>query len=460
MKLEWVNASVLPVQRRGLGDPCRLPGGLAGGYTPGDIATAYGVNPAARQRRPSRSSTPITIRPRRADLSHFDAHYGLPAETATSLRIVNQTGAASPAAGQQRLAGQARSAWTSMPSAGCATSARSCSRGGQYVQLLRPGRGREHGGRTGRDRRNSYGGAESNSPASAMLQNAYNHPGKVILASTGDNGMFDWDFVNNSSAQLEQRAGAAVVLQHGRGCRWHDPLPQRGRDRARRKPSGTRTARSDRLGLGLGQPHGRNRWRVQQVLRRRAMRRHRSPSTPRPPVEPSDLPATYRPSLTRTRASTSYDTTGASGWQHHRRHLAGLAGRDGRLWALAGGSRRRAAIPRRSLYKHFKAASRHDFFDVTGGGNGLCDAGAGSTSARQPPAADSPEHGRRRHPRLRVEGHYATLARPAVASVMPPSATTVRPVSAPPRGLARSSPSEQRFREHRNRGSRSGPPVL
>ena len=59
--------------------------------------------------------------------------------------------------------------------------------------------GREHGGRNGRDRLATPTAVLRARPASATLQNAYKHPGKVILASAGDNGMFDWDFVNNSS---------------------------------------------------------------------------------------------------------------------------------------------------------------------------------------------------------------------------------------------------------------------
>ena len=43
---------------------------------------------------------------------------------------------------------------------------------------------------------NSYGGAESGAiPASVLA--AYNHSGVVITASTGDNGMFDWDNAND-----------------------------------------------------------------------------------------------------------------------------------------------------------------------------------------------------------------------------------------------------------------------
>lgn len=43
---------------------------------------------------------------------------------------------------------------------------------------------------------NSYGGAEGASPSDAD----YNHPGTVITASTGDDGWYGWDFVNQSGA--------------------------------------------------------------------------------------------------------------------------------------------------------------------------------------------------------------------------------------------------------------------
>ena len=71
--------------------------GPSGGLTPQALATAYGYN--AGLDRPGQTVAIVdwyddpTVR---ADLNHFDAHYGLPAETTTTFRKVNQNGAASP----------------------------------------------------------------------------------------------------------------------------------------------------------------------------------------------------------------------------------------------------------------------------------------------------------------------------------------------------------------------------
>src|SRR3954454_12402271 len=74
-----------------------VPAGPAGGYTPADLAAAYGVtvDSSAGARTVAivdAYNNPNVI----ADLNTFDAHYGIPAETTTSFKVVNQSGAASP----------------------------------------------------------------------------------------------------------------------------------------------------------------------------------------------------------------------------------------------------------------------------------------------------------------------------------------------------------------------------
>jgi hypothetical protein len=67
-----------------------------------------------------------------------------------------------------------------------------------------------------------------------------------------------------------------------------------------------------------------------------------------------------------------YDTFSSSGWQT----IGGTSLASpviAALWALAGGSGG-VAYPAQSLYKHFAADAGASLYDVTAGGNGLCDA--------------------------------------------------------------------------------------
>lgn len=172
--------------------------GPKGGFTPADLASAYGYNPAAPVSQTvaivDAYDDPYALQ----ELNAFDAQYGLPAETSTSLRKVNQNGNSSPLpsadagwAGEIALDLQAVRAVcnhckillveANAPSganlaAGVNTAARL---GANEIS-------------------NSYGGPE-NPNAAAAVAAAYDHPGIVITASTGDHGWYDWDFANDGS---------------------------------------------------------------------------------------------------------------------------------------------------------------------------------------------------------------------------------------------------------------------
>lgn len=72
--------------------------GPAGGYTPSDLAAAYGANLAVT----AAGSQLVAIVDAFNDpnmlpeLNTFDSQYGLPTETSTSFEVVNQSGATSP----------------------------------------------------------------------------------------------------------------------------------------------------------------------------------------------------------------------------------------------------------------------------------------------------------------------------------------------------------------------------
>lgn len=179
--------------------------GPAGGYTPAALAKAYGVTPS--------TATTLTVGiidayndPNvRADLSKFDAKYGLPAETSTSLRVVNQRGATSPLP-------TADAGWAGEISLDVDAVRGLCNKckiilvetdSNSFTDLAA---GVNEAVALGaKIVSNSYGGAESGTPPTA-ISSAYKHSGVVITASTGDDGFFDWDNVNNGGSSSEAPA--------------------------------------------------------------------------------------------------------------------------------------------------------------------------------------------------------------------------------------------------------------
>lgn len=182
------------------------PFGPAGGYTPGDLATAYGVNPAGGANQTVAIVDWYGDPNIRSDLNTFDANYGLPAETSTSFRVVNQNGAASPlppppGAGDVNTSTEialdvesvrgmchrckillilANSPYNSDLAAAENTAA---SMGATEIS-------------------NSFGEPEVGTDPN--FQAAFNHPGIVITASTGDDGWYGWDIANDRLGSASQ----------------------------------------------------------------------------------------------------------------------------------------------------------------------------------------------------------------------------------------------------------------
>jgi subtilase family serine protease len=175
--------------------------GPAGGFTPADLATAYGYNPASSA---GLSQTVAIVDAyddpnALSELNAFDAHYGLPKETTASFRKVNEYGKASPLpkadagwAGEIALDIQSVRAVchhckillveANAPSNADLATAVNSAAALHATEIS-----------------NSYGGPEDPAhPASAAVANAYNHPGVVITASTGDHGWYDWDYANDA----------------------------------------------------------------------------------------------------------------------------------------------------------------------------------------------------------------------------------------------------------------------
>jgi PKD domain len=185
--------------------PSRRPSGPAGGYTPHDLATAYRFHPNVH-----RSHQTVAIvdwydnRHARADLDKFDRRYGLPHENRTSFRKVNQYGRAAPLPRSSRSTSTEIALDIEAVRAVCHT----C-----RILLLEARRPKDAdlavaentAVRMGADEiSNSYGEPEHR--ISRRIVNAYNHPGVVITASTGDDGWFGWDFANDAGGASQNAA--------------------------------------------------------------------------------------------------------------------------------------------------------------------------------------------------------------------------------------------------------------
>lgn len=174
--------------------------GPAGGYTPADLAILYAYSPTVNRASQTVGIVDWFDDPHIAsDLKHFDHHYGLPAETAKSFRKVNQNGVKSPlpSSADRSSAPEIALDVESVRSV-CQTCkillVEAKTPTNQNVSIAENTAVRL--GAT--EVSNSFGGPEPvQSGEAASTLAAFNHPGVVITASTGDDGWYDWDFANN-----------------------------------------------------------------------------------------------------------------------------------------------------------------------------------------------------------------------------------------------------------------------
>lgn len=171
--------------------------GPAGGYTPADLASAYGYDPTVNRRTNTVGiidwyDDPNVV----SDLNHFDAYYGLPREEVSTFSKVNQRGTKSPlpkadmdSAGEISLDVEAVRAVCHtcrillVEAAGPSDSSLAAAEN----TAVRLG---------ALEVSNSFG--EPEHYVSAATASAYKHPGVVITASTGDSGWFGWDVANDN----------------------------------------------------------------------------------------------------------------------------------------------------------------------------------------------------------------------------------------------------------------------
>jgi hypothetical protein len=177
-----------------------LGSGPRGGYSPLDLAKVYGYDPAAPADMTVAIVDAYDDPKAKADLNHFDNHYGLlPAgETATSFTKVNQAGRSAPLPFVSRSWSVEIALDLQAVRAVCNT-CRILLVEANSSSSSDLARAVNTAARMGADViSNSYGGPERASEPLRIRQ-AYDHPGVVITASTGDDGWYSWDFANNGS---------------------------------------------------------------------------------------------------------------------------------------------------------------------------------------------------------------------------------------------------------------------
>jgi len=171
--------------------------GPSGGYTPDLLASIYGYDADASTKGQLVAVIDWYADPAvRTELNTFDQQYKLPVETATSFRVVNQAGKASPlpkadtsTAGEialdvQAVRGVCHTCRILLVEANGPTAADAAAAVNTAVRL----------GAT--EISNSYGVPEA--ATSSKVLAAYNHPGVVITASTGDQGWYGWTDINSN----------------------------------------------------------------------------------------------------------------------------------------------------------------------------------------------------------------------------------------------------------------------
>ena len=344
--------------------------GPAGGYTPDDLATAYGVDPAL-----SRSNQTVGIidwydDPHAlADLDHFDTAYGLPPETAASFRKLNQSGRPSPlpkadtgSAGEialdiESVRGLCHSCKILLVEANGPTDA-SLAVAENLAAAL---------GAT--EISNSFGEAEH--PVSGSVLAAYNHPGVVITASTGDDGWYAWDHINDNnggSANAPEypssdphvvAVGGTTLALNNNGTRFDESVwNENGPD----DQTGAADGHQGAGGGGCSKLYPAPAWQAAY------------PGYSAAGCQGKRLAADISADADSATGLDVYLTYGGSGWET----IGGTSLASplvAAMFALSGGSHG-AAYPASTLYANGSVRSS-SVYDVTEGGNGFC---AGDTT--------------------------------------------------------------------------------
>jgi hypothetical protein len=357
-------------QRLGVSRADGVTFGEAGGYTPADLASAYGVNPDAA------ASSGITVAIVDAygdtsitsDLNAFNTKYGLPAETASSFKVLNQSGGTTLPAGppgtdpnwpiEEALDTQAVRGLchkckivliqANSPSFTDLATAEDTAVNTIHADVVS----------------NSFGGPESASTP-ASFQSAFDHPKTAILASTGDDGWYSWDQFNKGNASAGKAntpSGFNTVIAVGGTSLYLNPSGSRAGEQVWND-----NGPSDTYGFGLGAALGAAGGGCSQVF------------TPQKWQKSVTGYASLGCGSMRSGTDIAAVADPHTGYDIHDAQVLHGWGTIGgtslaspvvaALYALAGGPGG-VKYPALTLYGHFKSAPAS--YDITIGGTGLC----------------------------------------------------------------------------------------
>ncbi|WP_338179296.1 PKD domain-containing protein [Jatrophihabitans sp.] len=341
--------------------------GPAGGYSPAAVATAYGITPSATTTVKVGIVDAYGDTSLRADVGVFDAKYGLPGETPSSLKIVGQTGGATPTTDSgwgveqsldvEAVRGLCNKCQIIVVEASSAGDADLATAENEAVTL----------GATVVS--NSFGQAESASTPDSTFIAAFAHKGVAQVASTGDDGWFDWDGLNKNYASSDSPALPAAlpttVAVGGTSLYLND--------------NGTRASETvwnengpaDQFGLQLGKEMGASGGGCSTLYTAPAWQ-HAVAGFSGTGCGTKRLAADISAIADPFTGYDIYDSFGSQGLGWETIGGTSLAAPViSAMWALAGGPAG-VATPALSLYGHFKSDTTKPYYDVQVGGNGIC----------------------------------------------------------------------------------------
>jgi hypothetical protein len=344
--------------------------GPAGGLTPAELASAYAYSPAGGGGQTVALVDAYDAPTIEQDLATFDANYGLPACTTANgcFAKVGETGSATslPKADTRgwsveialdvetvhSVCQQCKVLLVEASTETLADLARSVT---EAVKL----------GAT--EISNSYGALESQFHAAE--EGAYNVPGVVVTASSGDSGYLNWDFLASQGVapgQADAPATLPQVVAVGGTALSLDTLGKRTAEAVWNdsgRPNVEEFKQFSATGGGCSGLFAAPSWQLQEpgwAATGCATNRLASDvAAVGDPYTGFDIYDTY-----------AYEPSFATGWMT----VGGTSLSSpivSALYALAGGSRG-TAYPAATLYAH--SAQAGSFYDVTEGGDGYCDA--------------------------------------------------------------------------------------
>jgi hypothetical protein len=364
--------------------------GPAGGYTPAQLAKAYGVNPNTATSRTVAIVDAFNDPSVRGDLNAFDKHYRLRQETTTSFKVVNQAGHAKPLpasdlgwAGEITLDVQAVR--------GLCHKCRILLVEASTTDNANLGKAVNYAAHHAKIISNSYGGPENDPENTAAIKADYNHPGVAVLASTGDDGYYDWDFLNCTPTSCDPSTPGPAGRPSLPAS--YNTVVGVGGTTLNLKPDSTRASETvwnddgplDAYGFTIGAPLGAagsgcstkvnaQRWQLKVAgygsLGCAASRRNGvDVAADADYFTGFDTYETTRSWCTTTDGNGNTCPKSNPAWQT----IGGTSLSSpliAAMWALAGGPGG-VRYPALSLYGHYKTS--HPTYDVTVGGTGACD---------------------------------------------------------------------------------------